>query len=375
VSRTLEEHLDYVADSVRLERFRAAITKAVRPGAVVVDLGCGSGILGLMCLQAGAARVLAIDSTQMIEVAHEAFQRAGVVNRSDFIRGRSYRIDLPVRADLVICDHVGYFGFDYGIIELLKDARKRFLKPQGLVLPSRIRLVLGAVESDKARKKADGWRAQQVPSQYHWLSAHAVNSMHPVVLSRDEILSAPSEVGIIDLMTDNPDFFSWTTELILQRDGVLNGLAGWFECELIEGVSMTNSPFSGDSIHRPQAFLPIGEAVAVKTGERINATLMARPADDQVAWSVELHQSGRRFSHSTWQGLTLGASDLLRTNPQRVPRQSHAGRARSIVLGYCDGRRTAREIEELVLREHASLFPAPAEISRFVSEVLARDTE
>jgi predicted RNA methylase len=375
LNRILKEHLGYVADSVRLERYRSAITKAVTPGAVVVDLGCGSGILGLMCLHAGAARVLAIDSTGMIEVAHEAFQRAGVVDRSDFIRGRSYRIDLPVRADLAICDHVGYFGFDYGIIELLKDARKRFLKPQGLVLPSRIRLMLGAIQSDKARKMADGWQAEQVPSEYHWVSAHTVNSMHPVELSREEFLSAPSEVGIIDLMTDNPDFFSWTTELIAQRDGVLHGLAGWFECELIEGVSMTNSPFSGDSIHRPQAFLPIGEPVPVKTGERINATLMARPADDQVAWSVELRQSGRRFSHSTWQGLTLGASDLLRKNPQRVPRQSPAGRARAAVLGYCNGRRTAREIEQLVLREHANLFPAPAEISRFVSVVLAMDTE
>jgi len=103
----LDEHLGYLADTVRLERFRCAITKAVEPGAIVVDLGCGSGILGLICLQAGAATLIAIDSTEIIEVAREALRRADVVERCVLIRGQSYRVELPTRADVVICDHVG----------------------------------------------------------------------------------------------------------------------------------------------------------------------------------------------------------------------------------------------------------------------------
>ena len=43
----------------------------------------------------------------------------------------------------MLCDHLGYFGFDYGIIELLQDARERFLKPRGIVVPSRVKLMLG----------------------------------------------------------------------------------------------------------------------------------------------------------------------------------------------------------------------------------------
>jgi len=52
----LEEHLGYVADRVRLERFRAAIAGDLQPGVRGADLACGSGILGLLSLQAGAAR-------------------------------------------------------------------------------------------------------------------------------------------------------------------------------------------------------------------------------------------------------------------------------------------------------------------------------
>ncbi|WP_169248250.1 methyltransferase domain-containing protein [Candidatus Competibacter phosphatis] len=131
----LDEHLGYVADRTRLERFQTAIARVIRPGDCVADLGCGSGILGLLCLQAGADRMYGIDSTIMIEVARETFSRVGWAERTTFIRGHSHRIELPERVDMVICDHVGYFGFDYGIVHTLQDARRRFLKPGGDVDP------------------------------------------------------------------------------------------------------------------------------------------------------------------------------------------------------------------------------------------------
>ena len=371
----LDEHYGYVTDSRRLERFRSAIVQKVGPGAVVVDLGCGSGILGLACLQAGASRLFAIDSTRMIDIARETFARAGFADRCVLIRDRSYAVELPMLADAVICDHVGYFGFDYGVVELLRDARKRFLKSNGVVLPARISLVLGLVQSAEARKKADEWRAAEAPPEYHWLGKYGVNAKHPVRLSGGEILGSPRELGTIDLMADNPDFFSWSAELVAKHDATLHGLAGWFECELVEGVWMTNSPMAEGAIDRPQAFLPISESVPVKAEERIVATVMARPSDNLIAWSVELPRSGRRFSHSTWEGFLSDAGDLMRANSQRMPHPSRAGRARSIVLRYCDGRRTAKQVEEIVLSDHPDLFPAPDEIARFVAEVLARDTD
>ena len=371
----LEDHLDLVADRVRLDHFRVAVAKVLKPGNCVADLGCGSGILGLLCLRAGAVRVFAIDSTAMIEVARETLTRTGLGDRGVFVPGHSHRIDLPEPVDVVICDHVGYFGFDYGIVHTLQDARRRFLKPGGSLIPARIQLRLGAVESETCRDKAEGWRAEGVPAEYHWLRQYASNAKHAVELPREAVLGAAAELGDIDLYADNPDFFSWTAELRIERDGVMHGLAGWFECELAEGVWMTNSPLADRPIKRPQAFLPIDEAVEVKAGDRVKATIMARPAEHLIAWVVEFPASGRRFSHSTWQGMLLAPEDLIRAQPDRVPRLSREGQARNTVLGYCDGRRTAREIEQAVLRDHPGLFPSPEEIRRFVAQVLGRDAE
>ncbi len=371
----LEEHLGYVADHIRLERFQAAIAQTINAGDRVADLGCGSGILGLLCLQAGAGRVYAIESTAMLEVARETFVRADWAEQATFIRGHSHRVELPEPVDLVICDHVGYFGFDYGIVHTLQDARRRFLKPGGSLIPARIRLQLGAVESESCRDKAEGWRAAGVPGEFHWLRQHTVNAKHAVELPPEAVLGPPAELGHIVLRADHPDFLSWTAELRIERDGVMHGLAGWFECELAEGVWMTNSPLANRAIRRPQAFLPIAEAVPVQAGDSVKARVMARPDDNLIAWIVEFPATGQRFSHSTWQGLLLAPEDLMRSRPDRVPRLSREGQARITVLSYCDGKRTAREIELVVLRDHPTLFPSPDETSRFVAQVLGRDTE
>ena len=375
MSEVLKEHLGYLLLPHRLELYRVAVEKVVRPGDHVVDAGCGTAVLGLLCLQAGAAHVYAIDSTGVIEFAREALTRAGWASKADFIRGSSFQVELPERVNVVICDHVGYFGFDYGLIELLADARRRFLKPGGTLIPGRLKLHTCAVESEKCRQLVEGWNAPGIPPEFHWVRQHGVNSKHAVTLQRDELLTDPAELVCIDLRADNPDFFSWSAQLTVLRDGVLHGLAGWFECELAEDVWMTNSPLSDSGIDRFQAFLPIDEALPVKAGDRLDITVMARPADHVIAWTVGHPASGRRFSHSTWQGDRLDRERFARSLPEHVPQVSRTAEARSLVLRYCDGQCSVAQVQEAVLRDHPTLFPSTEEITRFVTTVLSRDTQ
>ena len=142
----------------------------------------------------------------MIEVARDTLARAGLGDRASFIRGRSQQVELPERVDVAICDHVGYFGFDYGIVGLFQDARRRFLKPGGALIPARIRLQIAAVESEKCRQLAEGWRRRRVPAEFHWLRDHSVNAKHAVDLKRDELISVPAELGTIDFLADDRGF-------------------------------------------------------------------------------------------------------------------------------------------------------------------------
>ncbi|MGH6628348.1 MAG: hypothetical protein ACREB3_01295, partial [Burkholderiales bacterium] len=226
----------------------------------------------------------------------------------------------------------------------------------------------------KCSALASGWQAENIPSEFHWLRSYSINTKHAVELGRDDVLGPPAVLGDIDLYADNPEFFSWNAELRIERDGVIHGVAGWFDCELAENVWMTNSSLTEKPIHRPQAFLPIGEAVPAKGGDVVTVTIMVRPAEQLIAWTVEFSTTGQRFSHSTWQGMLLSPEILIRAKPNHVPQLSREGRARMTVLGYCDGKRTTQEIEQAVLRDHPNLFPSSGEIARFVARVLGRDT-
>jgi hypothetical protein len=129
-----------------------------------------------------------------------------------------------------------------------------------------------------------------------------------------------------------------------------------------------------ERLERPQAFLPLDAPVTVTAGERINVTVMARHQDRVIAWVIELPDAGKRFAHTTFNGLLLDSKALTRAQPERVAKLNDRGRARQVVLSYCDGQRTVAEIQEIVRREHPELFPTAMAATSLVAQVLSRDT-
>jgi len=369
----LDEHYIYASDKARLEAYRRAVLANVRPGMTVVDLGCGSGVLGALCLRAGAARVYAIDSTSMIEAARGVYAAAGFAEQVTFFRGMSTTVTLPEKADLAICDQAGPFGFDAGIVEYLEDARRRFVKPGGTVVPRRLLLEAAGVESERCYRNVSRWREADIAAELQTLGIFAENTKSFVSLERHEAVTGTAELGEIDLTADSPDYLSWPAKLVCKHDGILHGLAGWFRCELAEGVWMTNSPFDDKRIDRLQAFLPLADPVEVREGQEVPVVVMARPKEDFLAWAVE--SGGRRQRHSSLDAMPLGARDLRIGDGRSVPKLSSEGKARCVILGLCDGVRTVEEIIELVLRDHPDLLPSRKAIADFVQRVLSRDTE
>ena len=374
MAKTLDEHYGYLSDRVKLEQYQAAISRLVRPEHVVLDLGCGSGLLGLMALRAGAAKVLFVEEGAIIEVARHSVAEAGFADRAEFFQANSFELTLPEPVDVAICDHVGYFGFDYGILVLLADAKQRFLKPNGIIVPAEIELKLAPVESIACRKLIGQWRDGSVPGEYSWLGTTAANTQHATQFEREALLAEEETLATLELGAEAAPFLSWSVEFSCTRDGTLDGVAGWFDCRLIDDVHMTNSPVTEQHLDRPQAFFPLDAPVAVTAGERIRVTIMARHQDHVIAWVIELPDVGKRFTLTTFNGLLLDGEALTRAQPDRVAKLNDRGRARQVVLSYCDGQRTVAEIQEIVQRDYPELFPSAQAMSSFIAQVLSRDT-
>jgi len=71
-------HLALLDDGRRTRTFDRALAETVRPGDVVADLGAGTGILSLLALKHGAARVYAVEEHPVAEVARLVARENGV---------------------------------------------------------------------------------------------------------------------------------------------------------------------------------------------------------------------------------------------------------------------------------------------------------
>jgi protein-L-isoaspartate O-methyltransferase len=80
----------------------------INPGDVVLDVGCGSGVLGLVAARLGAARLVGCDiSVEAVDTAAENARLLGLSDCSEFHLGHLFEPVAGVEADVVIGDVSG----------------------------------------------------------------------------------------------------------------------------------------------------------------------------------------------------------------------------------------------------------------------------
>jgi protein arginine N-methyltransferase 1 len=145
----LGEYGQMVVDRIRMGAHAEAISRAVTPGAIVLDLGAGTGICSILACRHGARKVYAIESEEVIEVARRV-AADNVADRIEFIREVSTRVQLPERVDVMITDLRGALPMFHGSLHAVADARERLLAPSGTLVPQRDILWAGLVEDAEA---------------------------------------------------------------------------------------------------------------------------------------------------------------------------------------------------------------------------------
>jgi protein arginine N-methyltransferase 1 len=375
VSRVIDEHRYYLRDRHRVSAYERALREVVKPGDVVVDLASGTGILGMLACRAGASRVYAIEEDGIAGLARQIVRANGFDHTIVSVRGNSRAVTLPERAAVVVCDQIGGFGLEVGIIELSRDVRHRFLAPGGTLVPRSLELMIAPVENARLHSRLRFWKGRPADFDYSAAADIAANTGYQVRLTPEHLLSAPVCGATVDLMVDVPSPLQVTAALRASRDGVLHGIAGWFVARLSPHVTMTNSPLSAERIYRRQVFFPIDEAVPIEAGAAIDVSMRILPSDTMYTWDVQVGSVGGaplRFRHTTLRGMLLTREDLARTHPDYRPALTPFGKARLTVLTLCDGARSLTEVERLVYEQHQGLFTSQAEAAMFVAEVVTR---
>ena len=311
--RVLNEHFGYLSDDVRLDAYRRALQSVVTPETVAVDLGCGTGVLGWLALQAGAKRVYAIDRTAMIEVARELARENGCADRIVHLRGSSREAVLPEQADLVLADQLGPLGFDADMAGDFADAAARFLSPAGRLIPEAVETWIAPVEAPETWRAVDRWSGGPSGMQTRALRSRAANTTI-YSIGGETLLGDPHTFfrfaqGDGAPPTTARAAMTWT----ITRDGTLHGLLGWFVATLAPGITLTNGPLDAPRMRRAARLFPIDPAVAVQAGDVVRAEVIAGLAQQFFVWRVAVSRGDETLlsvEQTTLRGELRSSEDL-----------------------------------------------------------------
>lgn len=302
-------HARMLRDRVRGDAYARAIAAVVKPGDVVIDLGCGTGVHAILAARAGARIVYAIETDDVIQLARELATANGCADRIEFIQARSRDVELPARANVIVSDIRGVLPFFRTAIADLIDARERLLAPGGTLIPLRDTMHAALVSSAEIYRDYD-WREEDGVDLTP-LRRLAVSDARKARLTPAGLLSETLNAGSIDYaMIATPDFRA-SLPLRAMRDGVAHGIALWFDAQLSDDVQFSNVPGGPETIYG-QSFLPFEQPVPMREGDAIEADIAARLVnDDDYLWrwlTTFVTTSGERrelFRQSNFFGVPL----------------------------------------------------------------------
>ncbi|CAN4080910.1 unnamed protein product [Withania somnifera] len=154
-------HEEMIKDRVRTDSYRNAIFQHQNfiTGKVVVDVGCGTGILSIFCAQAGARRVYAVDASDIAVQANEIVKANDLSDKVIVLHGRVEDVEIDEEVDVIVSEWMGYMLLYESMLGSVITARDRWLKPGGLILPSRATLYMApATHPDRYSECVDFWR-------------------------------------------------------------------------------------------------------------------------------------------------------------------------------------------------------------------------
>ena len=100
-------------DAGRTDSYRDFILSnpAIFKDAVVLDVGCGTGILSMFCARAGAKKVYAVDASEVAFKAERNVKENGLENVVQVIRGKVEELGgrITEKVDVIVSEWMGYF--------------------------------------------------------------------------------------------------------------------------------------------------------------------------------------------------------------------------------------------------------------------------
>ncbi len=276
-------HEEMLKDDVRTDSYRKAIVfnKHLFLNKVVLDVGCGTGILSMFAAKSGAKQVYAIDNANIIYQAEKIMKANGFTNIK-CIKGKMEEIELPEKVDIIISEWMGYFLLYESMLPTVLYARDHFLKENGLILPDRCTMEIALIEDAEYKdEKIDFWDD---------IYGFDYSCLKPIVMREPLVDTVNSnavvtrsytmlDINLYTVKVEDLKDITVSFKLSVIKNDMAHAFVVWFDTyfQLDKTVVFSTSPFSKYT-HWKQVILYTPEPMALMKGDEIKGSLNIKPS-------------------------------------------------------------------------------------------------
>ena len=293
-------HEEMLKDLPRTEGYRDALEAygSQLKDKIVLDVGCGTGILSLFAARAGARHVIGVDRSDIIDEAREIVRQNGYEDRVTLIKSKLEDVVLPSKiapdgtVDVIVSEWMGYMLLFESMLPSVLVARDRWLAKDGTMFPSRATMSVCAIEDEDLWKEKFGYWTDVYGFDMRNLRSHVLAEPYVEVISGKTVVSNHCVISDLDLLKvknvelDFASDFSLTTT----KAATVHGILIWFDVRwpAKDAKPLTTSPHATPT-HWKQTLLFLERPVELEKGATMTGTCtLKRGSDNEREYTASL---------------------------------------------------------------------------------------
>ena len=236
-------HFPMLNDSIRNDVYNEALSRAVKPDDIVLDIGTGSGLLAMMAAKAGAKHVYGCEIVKPIaEIAKSIIKKNGFSEKITIIDKGSTELqighDMPCRATLLVSEILDIGLLGEGVLPSLKHAQRSLITENAVMIPES-GTVWGMLVN------CDTFKKMNTVDSVHGFDLQAFNyfsqTSHGFNLENDEHvpLSEPFKIFSINFKNIPDGTQSFELNIPVTADGKAQAIVTWFDLQLFGDIEFS----------------------------------------------------------------------------------------------------------------------------------------
>lgn len=277
-------HEEMLKDDTRTMSYRNAIyqNRHMFKDKVVLDVGCGTGILSMFAARSGAKHVIGVDMSNIIHMARKIVDLNGFSNKITLLHGKMEEVELPYpQVDIIISEWMGYFLLYESMLDTVLIARDKYLVEDGLIFPDKATIYAAAIEDGEYKEEKIGFWKNVYGFDYSPFQEVALSEPLVDTVELRAVVTDPYPIFELDLYTVKVEDLAFSKDFTLKarRDDIAHAVIAWFDIEFSKchkPIRFSTGPHAKYT-HWKQTIFYLHDELLIKNGEVIKGNLTSKP--------------------------------------------------------------------------------------------------